>query len=131
MAQPTHRHDTAHRGLVPLSQLAGTGTPSAATYLRGDQAWATPSGGGGMSNPMTAKGDLITASDGSGTPARIGAGVAGKVLTATGAGSEPTWQTVVASAGVGTYGLLVQDGASSPPVTLWTEDGADWLYADG
>ena len=33
--------------------------------------------------------------------------------------------------GIGTYGLLVEDGASSPPVTLYTEDGTDWLYADG
>lgn len=36
-----------------------------------------------------------------------------------------------AGTGVGTYGLLVQDGATSPPVTLYTEDGTDWLYADG
>jgi hypothetical protein len=29
------------------SQLGATGTPSATTYLRGDNTWATPSGGGG------------------------------------------------------------------------------------
>lgn len=33
--------------------------------------------------------------------------------------------------GVGTYGLLVEDGATAPPVTLYLEDGTDWLYADG
>lgn len=26
--------------------------------------------------------------------------------------------------------LLVNDGITSPPETLWNEDGTDWLYAD-
>lgn len=24
--------------------------------------------------------------------------------------------------------LLVEDGVSNPPVTLWTDDGLDWMY---
>lgn len=35
------------------------------------------------------------------------------------------------AASVGAFGLLVQDGATNPPVNLYLEDGTDWLYADG
>lgn len=38
-------------------------------------------------------------------------------------------RTIVTIASGGTQ-LLVEDGASNPPVTLTTEDGSDWLYAD-
>jgi hypothetical protein len=44
MPQPKHRHDAAHVGLVPTAQL-GTGTPSAATALLGDQTWGNPAAG--------------------------------------------------------------------------------------
>ena len=70
----------------------------------------------------------------------IAAGVAvtgtpttGQVPTAT-SGTAATWQTPTVPTpvtGVGTYGLLVEDGVTAPPVTLYTEDGTDWLYADG
>lgn len=33
---------------VGITELSATGTPSATTYLRGDNTWATPSGGGGL-----------------------------------------------------------------------------------
>jgi len=32
---------------VGIAELSATGTPSSTTYLRGDNTWATPSGGGG------------------------------------------------------------------------------------
>lgn len=41
-------------------------------------------------NPMTTTGDIIYSSDGSGTPARLAGGTAGKFLTATGA-AAPAW----------------------------------------
>jgi hypothetical protein len=36
-------------GTVPLARLGVSGTPSATTFLRGDNTWATPSGAGGSS----------------------------------------------------------------------------------
>lgn len=36
-------------GVVGITELSATGTPSATTFLRGDNTWATPSGGGGGS----------------------------------------------------------------------------------
>lgn len=35
-------------GVIATARLAATGTPSATTFLRGDQVWATPAGGGGI-----------------------------------------------------------------------------------
>lgn len=39
--------NTLEFGQVDVAQLSATGTPSATTFLRGDNTWATPSGGGG------------------------------------------------------------------------------------
>lgn len=38
-------------GVIATARLASVGTPSASTFLRGDQTWATPAGGGGSSSP--------------------------------------------------------------------------------
>lgn len=46
--------------------------------------------GGGMTNPMTTKGDVILGDTG-GTPTRLGAGTSGYVLTSAGAAAFPTW----------------------------------------
>lgn len=37
---------TIGAGAVDIAMLSATGTPSSSTYLRGDNTWATPSGGG-------------------------------------------------------------------------------------
>jgi hypothetical protein len=52
-------------------------------------AWVA-SGGGGMTNPMTTTGDTIYSSSGS-TPARLGIGTTGQVLTV--ASGVPSWAT--------------------------------------
>jgi hypothetical protein len=44
-------------GTVPTARLATSGTPSSTTFLRGDQTWATPAGGGGGS-PGGSTGDI-------------------------------------------------------------------------
>lgn len=33
-------------GIIATARLASSGTPSSTTFLRGDQTWATPAGGG-------------------------------------------------------------------------------------
>lgn len=38
---------TISAGAVDIAMLSATGTPSATTFLRGDNVWATPAGGGG------------------------------------------------------------------------------------
>lgn len=38
---------TIDNAAVTVAKISATGTPSSSTYLRGDGAWATPSGGGG------------------------------------------------------------------------------------
>lgn len=40
---------TIANGAVDIPMLSATGTPSATTFLRGDNVWATPAGGGGGS----------------------------------------------------------------------------------
>jgi hypothetical protein len=40
-------------GVVDIANLSATGTPSATTYLRGDNTWATVSGGGGSPGGTT------------------------------------------------------------------------------
>jgi hypothetical protein len=38
---------TIDNSVVTVAKISATGTPSATTFLRGDGAWETPSGGGG------------------------------------------------------------------------------------
>lgn len=57
--------------------------------------WATPTAG--MTNPMTNTGDTIYSSSGS-TPARLGIGSTGQVLTV--AGGVPSWATPAAGGGM-------------------------------
>jgi hypothetical protein len=40
---------TIDNGVIGVAKLSATGTPSSTTYLRGDNTWATVTGGGGMS----------------------------------------------------------------------------------
>lgn len=71
----------------------------------------------GMTNPMTTTGDTIYSSSGS-TPARLGIGSTGQVLTV--AGGVPTWAT--ASAGAN-WSLLNTGGTSLSGVATVTVSG--------
>lgn len=46
--------DTEKLASVDITDLTATGTPSATTYLRGDNTWATPSGGGASGTGLLA-----------------------------------------------------------------------------
>jgi len=74
------------------------------TYYTGS-AWANLDTTG-MTNPMTTTGDTIYSSSGS-TPARLGIGTSGQVLTVSG-GGIPSWTTLASGSGltkIGTYTL--------------------------
>ena len=53
----------------------------------------------GMTNPMTTTGDVIYSSSGS-TPARLGIGTAGQVLTVNGGATAPEWAAPAAGGGL-------------------------------
>ena len=97
------------------------------TYYTGS-AWANLDTTG-MTNPMTTTGDTIYSSSGS-TPARLGIGSTGQVLTV--AGGVPTWATPAGGGGgpsFGVYGSAAQSGISNATFTkvalnteLWDTD---------
>lgn len=124
-------------GQVGISGLSATGTPSSSTYLRGDNTWATISGG--MSNPMNTTGDVIYSSDNSGTPARLGIGSNNKFMTVI--SGLPAWSTstIPTSAGATSGKILKSDGTnyilstatfSDAPSTagkIMVSDGTNWI----
>ena len=87
MAQPTHRHDLAHRGLVPVSQLAsGVATSGMVPAYAGtlSAVWTALGSLGALTNPMTTQDDVIVGGvpvGGVAPPARLGKGTDGQVLT--------------------------------------------------
>jgi hypothetical protein len=87
------------------------------TYYTGS-AWANLDTTG-MTNPMTTTGDTIYSSSGS-TPARLGIGTTGQVLTV--AGGVPSWAT---PAGGGGKVLQVVQGQYSTAVTVATNTYTD------
>jgi hypothetical protein len=68
---------------VDIPMLSATGTPDGTTFLRGDNVWATPAGGGDVATDAIwdAKGDLAGGT-GSNAAARLAIGTDGQVLTA-------------------------------------------------
>jgi hypothetical protein len=81
-----------------------------ATNTDMDFVWSADSAG--MTNPMTTTGDTIYSSSGS-TPARLGIGSTGQVLTVS--GGVPTWST---PAGGGGKVLQVVQGTSSTATSI-------------
>ena len=78
--------------------------------------WATPASGSGLANPMTNTGDVIYSSDNSGTPARLGVGSTGQVLTVS--GGAPAWATPAFVNPMTTAGDLIRGGSSGAPTRL-------------
>jgi hypothetical protein len=90
------------------------------TYYTGS-AWANLDTTG-MTNPMTTTGDTIYSSSGS-TPARLGIGTAGQVLTVNSGATAPEWKTP--SAGGGGKVLQVVSATSSTETTVSGTSYAD------
>lgn len=58
---------TITNGAVDIPMLSATGTPSATTFLRGDNVWATPAGGGGASGGGASVNYYLNGSESQGT----------------------------------------------------------------
>lgn len=103
--------------LVPMTQLA-TGTPDGTKFVRDDGTLVVPGGGGGgMSNPMTAVGDIIKGGT-AGAAERLAIGTAGHVLKVV--SGAPAW-AAEAGGGGSTPGLLVPP-FDVPPGTAHADD---------
>lgn len=63
-------------GTVAIGRLGTSGTPSSATFLRGDNTWATPAGSGNVSGPGSSVNGNIAIWSGSGGNALIDSGKA-------------------------------------------------------
>jgi hypothetical protein len=81
-----------------------------------------------MTNPMTTTGDTIYSSSGS-TPARLGIGTAGQVLTVNSGATAPEWKTpaggstFVGARATGTTGQTINNNTYT--AVLWTVDTFD------
>lgn len=71
----------------------------------------------GMVNPMTTTGDTIYSSSGS-TPARLGIGTAGQVLTVNSGATAPEWATPAAGGGLTLLDTLSLSGSSTTSATF-------------
>lgn len=112
---------------LPIGGLSATGTPSSSTFLRGDNTWATPSGGGNVSNTGTPTSGQIA----EWTSSTVIQGVA---VTGTGSvvrASSPTLTTPA----LGTPSAVVLTNATGLPVggisATGTPSGSTFLRGDG
>lgn len=100
----------ASRGAGTFGQLIDSGlTPAAIVQPLPDTT--------GLANPMTTQGDIIYASDGSGTPARLAASTSGYFLKTNGAGTNPTWAALPFS-GCKVYNSATQSFNASTLTTI-------------
>ena len=132
MPQPTHRHDVAHRGLIPIDQLA-SGTPSPGdvpVYTSGmAAAWGAGGGGGGggitVEDEGTPLATAATALDFVGPGVTASGTGATKTITIPGGGlAEPDLLSPL------THGIFVTAAhdTSSHANTFWSLDGVAWTH---
>ena len=98
-----------------------TGTPTFALAVDADGDVIEVALGSGMTNPMTTTGDIIYSSDNSGTPARLGVGADGEVLTLS--GGVPVWSAVVGTGTVTSVGwtggiVSIATATTTPAFTI-------------
>ena len=104
--------------LIPIVSLSATGTPSATSYLRGDNTWATIAGGGSMSSWNIAAGtgtaeqvdeaETVTIAGGTGITTAV---AATNTVTVTNSGVTSVTATapIVTSAATGAIALTAPD----------------------
>lgn len=105
-------------GLVASTGTTATGTPSSTTYLRGDNTWATPAGGG-FTNPMTSVGDIIQGTT-AGAAARLASVATGNALISGGVTTASSWGKIGLTTHVsGT--LPVANGGTNSTTQNWVD----------
>lgn len=130
---------------VGIAELSATGTPSSTTFLRGDNAWATPAGGGGgdaSTNTATSvdsevalfsstTGKLLKRATGSGI-AKLTSGVLGTATAGTDYYAPGSTDVAITDGGTGAStlpsGLL--KGAGTSAITAATA-GTDYVVPGG
>lgn len=117
---------TIANGAVDIPMLSATGTPSATTFLRGDNQWATPAGGGGSGTVNSGTANRLTyyAATGTAVSELPTAGSSGQILQSNGTGSAPSW--VNAPAATLTLGTSIVGGSAvAGRLLLTTTSGAN------
>jgi hypothetical protein len=113
---------TTQKGAVQLeNSTSSTSTTTAAVPASVKSAYDLASGK--MTNPLTTTGDTIYSSSGT-TPARLGIGSTGQVLTV--AGGVPSWATPASSKG--SFSLLSTTSLSGSTTTISGLSGYDKMF---
>jgi hypothetical protein len=89
VSQSTINLSSEVSGLLNISNINATGTPSSTTYLRGDGTWATASGSGGMADPG-ANGIMVRSALNTSIARSIAVGTDLSVSNADGVSGNPT-----------------------------------------
>lgn len=105
-------------GLVATTGLTATGTKDSTTFLRGDNTWAVPSGGGsGTVTSVGFTGGIISVATATTTPALTVAGTSGGIVYFSAAN---TWAS---SAALAANAIVIGGGAGVAPSTTTTGTG--------
>jgi hypothetical protein len=110
-------------GQPQFPYLGGSGTGVVAVDNSGNLSWSA-GGSGGMSNPMTASGDMIYGGSG-GTPTRLAAGSNGYILTLS--GGVPIWSAASPTSWTGAVNGTSYSATSATidgTATVWTFTGS-------
>ena len=115
---------------VGVADLAATGTPSNTTFLRGDNAWATPTDTDTVYTHPNHSGDVVSAADGAMTIQTDAVDIA--MLSATGTPGNTTFlrgDNAWATAGVSTFANLTDTTvATSDPTATINPPATGHLY---
>lgn len=110
---------TIDNNVVTVAKLSATGTPDSSTFLRGDGTWGTPAGGGDMSNPMTAIGDLIQGDTG-GNPVALASVATGNALISGGVATASSWGKIGLTTHVSGV-LPIANGGTNSATQNWVD----------